>query len=78
MGEVHKEILQFLRATPIMTKRDTKIEFEKLLAKLKVIRNHPYDKRPFLYLDIISWLESRIEGVTVEVIIRDKFQGIRK
>jgi len=77
MGEVHKEILQFLRSTPGMTKRDLKIEFQKLLVKLKVIRDHPYDKRPFLYLDIISWLESRIEGISVEQVIREKFEGIR-
>jgi len=78
MGEVHREILHFLRSTPGITKRDLKIEFEKLLAKLKVIREHPYDKRPFLYLDIISWLESRIEGVSVEQVIKEKFQGIRE
>ncbi len=78
MGEVHKEILYFLRTTPGITKRDLKIEFEKLLAKLKVIRNHPYEKRPFLYLDLISWLESRIEGITVEQVIREKFEGIRE
>ena len=78
MGEVHREILKFLRSTPGITKRDLKIEFEKLLVKLKVIRNHPYDKRPFLYLDIISWLESRIDGITVEQVIREKFEGIRE
>jgi len=75
---LHKEILQFLRSTPGITKKYLKIEFEKLLVKLKVIRNHPYDKRPFLYLDIISWLESRIEGIPVEQVIKEKFQGLRK
>lgn len=78
MGQVHKEILRFLRSTPGISKRDLKIEFEKLLVKLKVIRNHPYDKRPFLYLDIISWLESRIEGIPVEQVIKEKFQKIRQ
>ena len=77
MGEVHREILRFLRLTPGITKKDLKVEFEKLLVKLKVIRNHPYDKRPFLYLDLISWLESRIEGISVEQVIKEKFLGER-
>jgi hypothetical protein len=53
-------------------------EFEIILEKLKVIREHEYDKRPFLYLDIISWLQSKIEGIPVETVIRDKFSGKRE
>jgi len=78
LGEVHKEIFYFLKKTPGFTKKDMKIEFEKLLEKLKVIRNHPYDKRPFLYLDLISWLESKIEGIPVEQVIKEKFLGLRE
>ena len=77
MGKVHKEILLFLRKTPGITTKDLKKEFEKLLSKLKVIRDKPFEKRPFLYLDLISWLESRIEGITVEQVIREKFIGKR-
>ncbi|MEN8138747.1 MAG: hypothetical protein ABFR62_09980 [Bacteroidota bacterium] len=78
LGEVHKEIFKFLKRTPGFTQKDLKTEFKKILKKLKVIRNHPYDKRPFLYLDLISWLESRIEGITVEQVIKEKFLGLRE
>jgi len=46
--------------------------FIQLHKELKTFENHPYEKRSFMYLDIISWLESRIENVSVESIIRKK------
>ena len=73
VGEVHTEVFKFLRKTPGITQKDLKIEFQKLLDKLLNIRSHPYEKRPFLYLDFISWLESKIESIPVERVIRDKF-----
>lgn len=78
MGAVHYEIFQFLKASPNITPRKVKYEFKKLLSKLKIIRNDTYEKRPFLYLDLISWLESKIEGVSVEQIIKEKHNGTRK
>jgi len=39
---------------------------------LKTFENHPYEKRAFLYLDIISWLESKIENKPVASIIQEK------
>jgi RNase P/RNase MRP subunit POP5 len=36
--------------------------------------NNPYEKRAFIYFDIISWLESKIEHKKVQDIIREKFK----
>jgi hypothetical protein len=49
-----------------------KSAFKKLHSELKPFEEHPYEKRAFLYLDIISWLESNIEGVPVEVVVKRK------
>jgi len=49
-------------------------EFKKLHKKLKEFENDPYQSRAFLYLDIISWLESKIENRPIGDIIRDKFK----
>ena len=77
MQELHqaqKEILQFLRRLPrIQQKHGLKREFKKLHNNLVKIQDDPYEKRPFLYLDIISWLECKIENKPVKVIIREKF-----
>ena len=37
------------------------------------LEDSPFVRRPFLYLDIISWLESKIEQVPVQDVIRRKF-----
>ena len=50
-----------------------KNEFRKLLTKLKEQENNPLETRAFSYLDIISWLESKITGVPVGEIIRGKY-----
>jgi hypothetical protein len=46
--------------------------FKRLHKKLKALENHPYEKRSFLYLDILSWLESKINHKPLKVIVREK------
>ena len=75
MNELHlvqQRIIAFLRNLSNIYPHELKSAFENLHKELKAFENHPYEKRSFMYLDIISWLESRIENVTVESIIRKK------
>lgn len=72
--EVQKEFIKFLRGLGDIYPHEVKAEFIKLHKKLKVFENDPYQSRSFLYLDIISWLESKIEGRPIGDIIRDKFK----
>ena len=48
-------------------------EFSQLKDRLLDIREQQFEKRSGFYLDIISWLESKIEDRPVQEIIRDKF-----
>lgn len=76
MQELHKvqqEILRFIRKLPRLFEKDLKKEFIILRNNLKKLKDDPFERRPFLYLDIISWLESKIEGVTVQKVIQRKF-----
>ncbi|MEE9374271.1 MAG: hypothetical protein V3V00_14550 [Saprospiraceae bacterium] len=68
--KVHREIFAFLRRTPSMTEGILHQEFSKLKTKLVELKKDPYERRPFLYLDIISWLDSKIEGVTMAEAVR--------
>ncbi|MBO9572427.1 MAG: hypothetical protein J7497_09495, partial [Chitinophagaceae bacterium] len=70
---VEKEILEFLRASLRISPRELKQGFSKLLAKLKEHEDDPLEARAFGYLDIISWLESKISGVPVQDVIRRKY-----
>lgn len=73
LHEVQKEFIKFLRTLPDIYPHEVKGEFIKLHKKLKSFENDPYQSRAFLYLDIISWLESKIENRPIGDIIRDKF-----
>ena len=45
---------------------------ERLHEELKQYEQDPYERRAFLYLDILSWLESKIQNKTVAEIIHAK------
>ena len=67
-----KSILAFVRRIPKISEQELKGEFVKLKNELSEIEQTQFERRPFLYLDIISWLESKIEGKPVGEIIRSK------
>ena len=69
---VQKEMIKFLRNLVNIYPHELKNEFQKLYTELKKYEDHPYEKRAFLYLDIISWLESHLQNKPVSQIIREK------
>ncbi|KAB1068427.1 hypothetical protein F6U93_06920 [Tamlana haliotis] len=71
--EVQKEFIKFLRGLGDIYPHEVKNEFIKLHKKLKEFEDDPYQSRAFLYLDIISWLESKIENKPIGEVIRNKF-----
>ena len=78
LQEVQKVFLTSIRDLSDVFPHEIKNEFKKIHAKLKVFENHPYEKRAFLYLDILSWLESKIENKTIATIIKEKSKLISK
>ena len=73
MHEVQKEMIKFIRGLQDIYPQDLKKEFIKLHETLITFEDHPYERRAFLYLDIISWLESKIENKPVGEIIKNKY-----
>jgi hypothetical protein len=72
MQKVQMAVLNFLRATVYIEKQNVITHFKSLKKELECILEDKYELRPTLYLDIISWLESRISGKKVEEIIYQK------
>jgi len=70
--EVQKELMKFVRKLGDIFPHQVKDELKKLYKTLKHYEDHPYEKRAFLYLDILSWLESHIEGRPIAEIIKEK------
>jgi len=72
--QVQKEMISFLRGLGDIYPHEIKNEFKKLYEKLKALESDPYERRSFLYLDILSWLKSHIEGRPIPEIIQEKNQ----
>jgi len=51
---------------------DTLPSRKQAMLELKKFENDPYEKRSFLYLDVLSYLESKIEGKPLRDIIKEK------
>jgi tetratricopeptide (TPR) repeat protein len=75
--DVQRKMIKFLRNLSELYPHELKEAFRKLHAELKEFENHPYEKRAFLYLDIISWLESNILSVPVEEVVKRKMRPNR-
>ncbi len=73
---VQKEMIKFLRKLGDIYPHELNNEFQKLHNELKKYENHPYEKRAFLYLDIISWLESHLQNKPVGQIIKEKAKAL--
>ncbi|BAO76079.1 hypothetical protein [Winogradskyella sp. PG-2] len=73
LHEVQKEMIKFIRGLQDIYPHDLKNAFRDLLNTLKTFEDHPFERRAFLYLDIISWLESKIENKPVGQIIQNKY-----
>ncbi|MDT0607319.1 hypothetical protein [Croceitalea rosinachiae] len=75
---VQKEMIKFLRSLGDIYPSELKNEFQKLYDELKKYEDHPYEKRAFLYLDILSWLESHLQNKPVGAIIKEKAKAITR
>jgi hypothetical protein len=74
LQQVQKEIFNFLRRMPSIQNQYLKGEFIDLRKKLVKYQQDPYERRAFLYLDIIAWLDSKIEGIPIEQVIQAKIK----
>jgi hypothetical protein len=78
LSAVEEEMFHFLRRSFQVNAHALKPEFEKLLEKLRRYENNPLETRAFSYLDVISWLESKINNVPVQDVIREKYLQSKK
>ncbi|RLD68802.1 MAG: hypothetical protein DRI95_01900 [Bacteroidetes bacterium] len=67
-----KYILKFLRKLSNISPDELQQAFIDLKKDLKPLKNNAYEKRAFVYFDIISWLESKIGNRSNQLIIREK------
>lgn len=74
---VQKEIFRFLRRSGKIKPDELKKEFQELYERLSSLNDDLYERRPFFYLDILSWLKSKIENKPVQLVIQEKFSSLK-
>lgn len=72
LQEVQKEFITSIKDLSDVYPHEIKAAFKKIHTRLAKFKNHPYEKRAFLYLDILSWLESKIKNKPIAQIIKEK------
>jgi hypothetical protein len=75
---VEEEMFKFIRNTFHVSRHRLKIEFEKFLQKTKQLEKNRFETRAFAYLDIISWVESKVFNKTMGEIIHEKYLNSKK
>ena len=78
LTKVEEAIFDFLKKAFQFDQHSVKKEFLKLHGQLSKLQGSKLESRAFAYLDIISWLESKIYNKNVQDIIREKYLRKRR
>jgi len=70
---VEEEMFRFIRNSFSSTPRKLKPELEKFLNKIKHLEKNRFETRAFAYLDIISWVESKVYEKPMSEVIYNKY-----
>lgn len=76
-GAVQMEIFNFLRRSGKITPDQLKGELIGLHERLEELNENLYERRPFLYLDILSYLQARIQNKPVSEVVQEKFKKLK-
>ena len=77
LTSVEEAIFRFLRQSMPFSPRQLKPEFEKLLNTIKHLEKNRFQTRSFAYLDIISWIEGKVYGKSMEKVVHEKYLSSR-
>ena len=72
LNEVQKTILDYFRRN-VATTSPRLASRQKLKKDLLRLSEKPYERRAFLHLDMLAWIDSKISGKSLSETIREKF-----
>lgn len=70
---VEEEMFKFLRKSFNVSRNKMQQELEHFLDKIKGLEKNRFETRAFAYLDIISWVESKVYHKTMSEILQEKY-----
>lgn len=74
---LEEEMFKFLRTSFQLPRHKLKPELEIFLQKIKKFERSRFETRAFAYLDIVSWVESKVYGKPMGTIIYEKYSKSR-
>ena len=75
---IEEEMFAFLRQNFHLSPRKLQPEFKKLLDRIRQYEKSRFETRSFAYLDIISWLQAKVEGKSMSEVIRKKYLSSKR
>jgi hypothetical protein len=78
LTRVEEEMFKFLRTSFHTTRSGIKAEFEKFLEKIRRFEGNRYEARAFAYLDLVSWVESKVYQRPMSEIIAEKYRKSKR
>ncbi len=74
---VEEEMFKFLRKSFHNSRKEMEQALKLLLEKITSLQKSRYETRTFAYIDIISWLEAKVNKVSMSEILTTKYQQSR-
>lgn len=71
---VEEEMFRFLRASFHVSRHRLRHEMKTFLQKIKHLEKNRFETRAFAYLDIISWVESKVYDKSMSDVIHEKYK----
>lgn len=71
---IEEEMFKFLKTTFYIKPAALQPEFLRLLHKIKKFEKDRFETRSFAYLDVVSWVESKVNNTTIAEIIQAKYK----
>jgi len=75
---VEEEIFKFIRNSFKVSPELLKPSMREFLNKIKHLEKNRFETRAFAYLDVISWVESKVYEKPLSEVIREKYIASKK
>ena len=75
---VEEEMFKFIRQSFHLSPKKLKPAFEEFLTTLKKFEKNRFETRAFAYLDVISWVESKVLDKPMSAVIREKYLASKR
>lgn len=72
LGKVQQVFLDFLGKIGNIYPQDLKKGFRSLKSELEKVNDGDFSRKTLLYFDLMSWIDSKIEGRSFEEVVREK------